>query len=126
MNTCTTLTLILTLIILIILATLGFTKLQNTLIEKHNIDKARYCHYCHYAYIHRTHEDYVYCPQCGKPLRKIDDNPNIIDTPSTPRNAKTTLVTDFDTWLESQPEGTFVQGGGIDTEEISQNNDKKD
>ena len=21
---------------------------------------------------------------------------------------------DFDTWLESQPEGTFVQGGGID------------
>ena len=33
---------------------------------------------------------------------------------------------DFDTWLESQPEGTFVQGGGIDTEKISQNNDKKD
>ena len=23
---------------------------------------------------------------------------------------------DFDTWLEKQPEGTFVQGGGIDTE----------
>ncbi len=21
---------------------------------------------------------------------------------------------DFDTWLESQPEGTFVQGGGLD------------
>ena len=32
---------------------------------------------------------------------------------------------DFDTWLENQPEGTFVQGGGIDTKN-SPNNDKKD
>ena len=23
---------------------------------------------------------------------------------------------DFDTWLENQPEGTFVQGGGIDSD----------
>ena len=32
---------------------------------------------------------------------------------------------DFDTWLESQPEGTFVQGGGLDGD-FSKNNDKKD
>lgn len=32
---------------------------------------------------------------------------------------------DFDTWLESQPEGTFVQGGGLDGD-FSENNDKKD
>ena len=35
------------------------------------------------------------------------------------------ITDDFDTWLENQPEGTFVQGGGID-EENSPKNDKKD
>ena len=28
---------------------------------------------------------------------------------------------DFDTWLENQPEGTFVQGGGIDNEQEDNN-----
>lgn len=35
------------------------------------------------------------------------------------------ITDDFDTWLENQPEGTFVQGGGLDGD-FSENNDKKD
>ena len=113
METWITIALILSFIIVLIVGIFGFIKVQEIIAEEENAKKERFCHHCHYAYIHRTHENYVYCPQCGKPLRKIDDNPLSEEV-------------DFDTWLENQPEGTFVQGGGIDTEENSQNNDKKD
>lgn len=113
METYTYIILILAFIILTIFVTFGYMKFKEIIAEHNNTHKERYCHYCHYAYIHKTHEDYIYCPQCGKPLRKINDIPSDVED------------FDFDTWLENQPEGTFVQGGGID-EENSPKNDKKD
>lgn len=113
METWIIIALILSFIIVLICVTFGLIKIRDIIAEEENANKARYCHDCHYAYIHRTHEDYIYCPQCGKPLRKINDIPSKIED------------FDFDTWLENQPEGTFVQGGGIN-EENSPNNDKKD
>ena len=113
METWIKISLILSFIIVLICVTFGLIKIRDIIAEEENANKARYCHYCHYAYIHRTHEDYIYCPQCGKPLRKINDIPSKIED------------FDFDTWLENQPEGTFVQGGGIDKEN-SHKNDKKD
>lgn len=105
--------LILASVILLIFVTLGINKFKEITAEQKNTQKARFCHYCHYAYVHKTHEDYKYCPTCGNRLRTIDDIPsNVKDF-------------DFDTWLENQPEGTFVQGGGID-EENSSKSDKKD
>lgn len=58
--------------------------------------------------------DLKHCPFCGEPINKEEKH----TTPATED-------VDFDTWLENQPEGTFVQGGGID-EENSPKNDKKD
>lgn len=104
---------ILATIITIIFATLMINRFKDFAAERKNKKKARFCHYCKYAYIHNTHEDYIFCPQCGKPLRKIGDTPSDVED------------FDFDTWFENQPEGTFVQGGGIDKEN-SLNNDKKD
>ena len=46
--------------------------------------------------------------------------PILLTTPNKTCNCGGKMVWekdfDFDTWLENQPEGTFVQGGGIDKE----------
>ena len=75
METWITISLVLSFIMMLIYVTFGFIKIREIIAEETNTKKERYCHYCKYAYIHRTHEDYRYCPQCGKPLRKIDDDP---------------------------------------------------
>ena len=54
--------------------------------------------------------DIKYCPCCSKPIGKKKNH--------IPEDF------DFDTWLENQPEGTFVQGGGLDSD-FSENNEKK-
>ena len=75
METWIKISLILSFIIVLICVTFGLIKIRDIIAEEENANKARYCHYCHYAYIHRTHEDYIYCPQCGNRLRTIDDDP---------------------------------------------------
>ena len=45
--------------------------------EQKNVKKKRFCHHCHYAYLSNTHEDYMYCPQCGKPLEYLSNDPEI-------------------------------------------------
>lgn len=75
MEICTYIILIPAFIILTIFVTFGYMKFKEIIAEHNNAHKERYCHYCHYAYIHKTHEDYIYCPQCGNRLRAIDDDP---------------------------------------------------
>ena len=83
-------------------------------------DEPHYCIYCKKGFIHSKKERAkTTCDYCKRPLTY---HPNYMP----PNAEKIAEDFDFDTWLENQPEGTFVQGGGIDTEEISQNNDKKD
>ena len=55
------------------------------------------------------------CLKCGQKRMPI-----LLKTPNKTCNCGGKMVWekdfDFDTWLENQPEGTFVQGGGIDKE----------
>lgn len=78
METWITISLVLSFIIVLICVTFGFIKIREIIAEEINAKKERYCHYCKYAYIHRTHEDYQYCPQCGNRLRSIDDKGEIL------------------------------------------------
>ncbi|MBO5027149.1 MAG: hypothetical protein J6C23_02660 [Clostridia bacterium] len=86
-------------------------------------DEPHFCNYCKTGFINtKAERAKTTCDYCGRPLTLHKEHPNYAP-PSD--NDKPFEDFDFDTWLENQPEGTFVQGGGIDTEN-SQNNDKKD
>lgn len=56
------------------------------------------------------------CLKCGQTCMPI-----LVTTPNKTCNCGGKMIWqkdfDFDIWLENQPEGTFVQGGGIDGEQ---------
>ena len=93
-------------------------KLYGYLVDDYK-DEPHYCIYCKKGFIHSKKERAkTTCDYCKRPLTY---HPDYIP----PNAEKMSEDFDFDTWLENQPEGAFVQSGGID-EENSRNNDKKD
>ena len=86
-------------------------------------DEPHFCNHCKKGFIHsKAERAKTTCDYCGRPLTLHNEHPDYIP-PSN--NGEPFEDFDFDTWLENQPEGTFIQGGGIDGGN-SQNNDKKD
>ena len=65
-------------------------------------------------------QKYSGCPsitlQEWKAQQAIENVPVLPSISSNKTKETKTQETDFDTWLENQPEGTFVQGGGLDND----------
>lgn len=93
-------------------------KLYDYLVDDYK-DEPHYCIYCKKGFIHSKKERAkTTCDYCKRPLTY---HPDYIP----PNAEKMSEDFDFDTWLENQPEGTFVQGGRIDEENFPKS-DKKD